>query len=527
MLNFPNASPEEERAGTNTTAPASPASVKAAAASTKPTHAVLYTDGGSRPPGIGGWGLHGYFYRDEAAKQGAGISNAIPTRNGYKMNGSGLPEISLTHYVDGFGPMLPVGTNNQAEIMGALKALELVKEHDLQHATLILDSQYALNGMTQWMHGWAQSNWMKGDGREVSNADLWRMCYDLKNELDAKGVQFQFQWVKGHSGDLGNHLADRCATRAIFVGRKGHENDMVTLEDAKGYWGFKPERSRMLSHPNWYYAAGAVESYTSADGRHVYYLGDPREEEELLGKKIAQATFSVVYLRQPEPILNMIRDTVARMGGDQYQALSVGDLRTIFKPEIYEELQRHGDLLLHCDGKNHRVTMWDHGEKNLKDEVINSTLSKDIRPARLAYRAIEALQSLERTLNEYLNPAEETQVRFTDLTGLLYESDTSKKKPVFKLKPHVTSALRSIDVEAGYATGDGGTGKTKLCLTLSLDLPDRNTLSALAGEDTKVTLLTWPESPHALRYAVVIEADGDVGIWSGIYANLHMLASKP
>lgn len=540
MLNFPNASPEEEKTGTTAATPASPASVKAATASTKPTHAVLYTDGGSRPPGVGGWGVHGYLFRDEPAKQGAGVSNAVPTRFGYKMKGSGLPDITLTHYIDAFGPILPTGTNNQAEILGAIKAFEFIQEHEIKNATLLLDSQYALNGITDWMHGWCRNNWTKGDGQTVPNANLWKRCHELKSELDNGGVEFKFQWVKGHNGDLGNHLADRCATRAVFVGRKGHDAEVVMVEDAKGYWGFKPERSRMLSHPNWYFAAGAVESYCSPDGRHVYYLGDPREEEELLGKKIAQATFSVVYLKQADPILNLIRDTVARMGGDQYQALSVGDLRTIFKPDVYEELQKHGDLLINCDAKNHRLTMWDHGEKTLKvesinangekvlrDETISSILSKDIRPARLAYRAIEALQSLERTLQEYLQPGEGTQVRLTDLTGLLYESDTSKKKPVLKLKGHITSALRSIDVDAGYATGDGGTGITKLRLTLSLDTPDRNTLAALAGEDTKVTLLTWPESPHAIRYAVVIEADGDVGIWSGIYANLHMLASKP
>lgn len=520
MLNFPNPSPEEEQAGTDAKAPAV---VKAPAASAAPTHAVIYTDGACRPSrGIGGWGLHGYLYREEAAKQGAGISNMIPTREGYKAGG-GLPDITVTHYVDGFAALLPETTNNRAEIMGAVKALEIISEHALVGATLILDSRYVLEGMTQWMNGWAASNWRKGDGNEISNADLWRRLHQLKAALDEGGVKFNFQWVKGHSGDLGNHLADHCAIRAVFIGRKQHGDEVLTVSDAKGYWSFKPERSRMLSHPQWYFAAGATESYHSEDGRHVYYLGDHREEDELLGKKIANATFSVVYLRHPDPILDFVRDQVAHMGGDQYQALTTGDLREIFKPDVYEELQKHRDLLINYDMKNHRLTMWNHGEENIKGEKIDSVLCKDIRPARLAYRAIEALQSLERTLKAYLKPTEGSLVRLTDLTGLLYESDTTKKKPVFKLKPHVTSALRSIDVEAGHAKGDA-TGKTKLCLTLSLDLPDRNTLAALAGEDTKVTLLTWPESDHAIRYAVVIEVDGDVGIWSGIYANLHMLA---
>ncbi len=495
----------------------------------KATHAVLYTDGGCRPAsrGIGGWGLHGYLYRDEAAKQGASCPGAVPGKVGYEMGATGLPKITLCSYVDAFGSLLPESTNNQAEIMSVIKGLEVAKDHDLQHVTFVMDSQYAMQGMESWMQGWAKNNWTKADGQEIGNAELWRRCFTLKQELDQKGVTFDYRWVKGHSGELGNYLADRCATRGVFIGRNGHDREIMEITDAKGYWNYTPERSRMFSHPQWYFAAGAVESYQTEDGRHIYYLGDPREDEELLGKKIADATFSILYLRKPEPVLNLLRDTVARMGGDQYQALTIADLRTIFKPSVYREIAQHGDLLLNCDVKNHRITMWDHGERNQKDEPINSLLCRDVRPARLAYRAIEALQALEKVLREYLSPSPQTQLRTTDLTALLYESDTSKKKPVVKLKSHITSALRALDVEgANYATADGGTAQTRLRLTLSLDLPDRNTLAALAGDDTKVTLLTWPESEHAIRYAVVIESDGDIGIWSGIYSNLHLLTTK-
>lgn len=481
----------------------------------KATHAVLYTDGGCRPSrGIGGWGVHGYLFRPEPAKQGAGAKNALPTEKGYEMNKGGVPEITLTHYVDGFGALLPESTNNQAEIMAAIKAFNVVKEQELTNVTFIMDSQYVLQGINDWMPKWAENNWIKADGQEVSNADMWRRCYDVKKDLDEKGVTFTYKWVKGHSGNLGNELADQNATRGIVAGKNGHDLDLIDLVPAQGYWSYKPERSRMFSHANWYFAPGAIESYQTEDGRHVYYLGDIREEEELLGKKIADATFSVVYLNNPDKILNLVRESAAKMGADQYQGLHIGDLREIFRSDIYEELERFGDKLLVRDCQHHR-----------QFTAGNTLLSKEIRPARLAYNAIDALQSLERVLQGYLKHSDESQLRLTDLTGLLYESDTSKKKPVFKLKSHITSAMRSMKVAAGYAAADGGTGQTEIVLTVGLDLPDRNTLAALAGEDTKVTVVTWPESTHAVRYATVIEANGDVGIWSGIYANLHMLKS--
>lgn len=507
------------------------------------THAVFYTDGGCRPGsrGTGGWGVHGYFFKEEKAKQGTGLSNALPTPFGYKMRESGVPEITLTHYVDASGTLIGEATNNQAEIKALTAAMEMIRDHNIKSAILLSDSQHALQGAGEWMIGWAKNNWIKKDGQPVGNLEFWRDCHTVKTQLDEKEVNLRLQWVKGHNGDLGNYMADRGATFGVFRGRNNLSRevvpDIIEYCEAKGYWTDKAQHPRFFSHPNWYFAAGSEESNRTEDGLHIYYLGDVREKakgkknnkedenEELFGKRIADATFSVLYLKEPEPVLELIRDYVSRMGGDQYQALSIGKLRTIFNPEVYAEILKFREAGLKYDQVQHRLTLWDHGEPDLNDNVIDHTLARDIRPARLAYRAIDALRALEAVLLEYLKPSTNTQIRSTDLTSLMYESITSKSKTTVKLRPHVTSTLRSINVEAGYATADNGTGQTKMTLTLSLDLPDRNTLAAIADENTKVTLLTWPESEHAIRYAVVIETDGGVGIWSGIYSNLHMLAS--
>lgn len=481
----------------------------------KATHLAIYTDGGYRPSrGIGGWGLHGYLFREEPAKQGAGAKNALPTAQGYLMGQGGIPEITLTHYVDGFGPLPAPTTNNRAEIMGALKALDVAKQQEVLNITFLMDSQYVLESMSARLSGWAANNWLRNDGGEVKNADLWKQVHEVKADLEGAGVTMTYKWVKGHNGDLGNELADQNATRGTVVASNGNDLEIIQVGEAKGYWSYKPERSRFFSHPHWFFAPGAVESYTTTDGRHVYYLGDPREEIDLFGKKIANATFSILYLKSPDPVLSTIRDAAASMGADQYQGVHRGDLREIFSAGVYEELESFGNATLTKDFEHHRLSASN-----------GRLLTTEVRPARLIYNAIDVFHALETMLKAYLDEGKGQQLRSTDLTSLFYESDTSKSKPVVKLKPHITSALRSMNVEAGYATAEGGTEKTTIVLTLGLDLPDRNTLAALAGELTKVTLITWPESARAVRYATVVEADGDVGIWSGVYANLHLLPS--
>lgn len=480
----------------------------------KATHAVLYTDGGCKPSrGIGGWGVHGYFYYPEEARQGTGNSKVTPTPEGYKPGG-GKPSITVTHYIDGFGSLIPESTNNIAEMTAALRAMECAFENGIVHLLLKMDSAYTLDGMTSWMYGWARHGWTKPDGSEIANVELWKQLHEARQKLEQAGVTIKFMKVKGHAGVFGNELADQNASRGIVAGRNGLTLDMLKVSDAKGHWNSKAERSRLFSHPNWFFGAQNEAEERSPDGRFVYYLGDPREEDELLGKKIADATFSVLYLKEPESVLETIRKAVTAMGQGRYQGLSMGHLTHIFHSDVYPEIQSYGDALLARDYENQRLFTAD-----------NHLLTKEIRPARLAYHAIDALQALEQLLQEYLNPIEGSRLRITDLTALLYESNTSKKKPVYKLKSHVTSAMRSFKVGANYAIGGSGTGVEELTLTLGLDLPDRNTLAALAGEETKAMLLTWPESATAIRYATVIEADGDVGIWSGLYANLHLLAS--
>lgn len=139
---------------------------------------TIYCDGAcSGNPGIGGWGavlLYGHHAK----------------------------------HISGYDPDT---TNNRMEIKAAIEALKSVTKNDIP-ITIHTDSQYVHNGITSWIHKWRNENWRASNKKkEVKNIDLWMELDAIVNKFSA----IKWKWVKGHSNDKYNDLADKLATDAI------------------------------------------------------------------------------------------------------------------------------------------------------------------------------------------------------------------------------------------------------------------------------------------------------------------------
>lgn len=95
-------------------------------------------------------------------------------------------------------------TNNQMELMAAISALESLTRPS--QITIVTDSTYVKNGVTQWIHGWKRNGWKTAARKPVKNADLWQ-------RLDAAQSRHSvtWEWVKGHAGHPENERADELA----------------------------------------------------------------------------------------------------------------------------------------------------------------------------------------------------------------------------------------------------------------------------------------------------------------------------
>ena len=137
---------------------------------------IIYTDGAcSGNPGPGGWGA---IIFDENKKQ--------------KNLSGGAKET----------------TNNRMELTGPIMALNKMKFKS--EVVIFTDSKYVKNGITEWVKKWEVNGWKNSNKKPVKNKDLWLKLNDL-----CKKNKVTWKWVKGHSTNKYNNLADTLATQAI------------------------------------------------------------------------------------------------------------------------------------------------------------------------------------------------------------------------------------------------------------------------------------------------------------------------
>lgn len=101
-------------------------------------------------------------------------------------------------------------TNNRMELKAMLCALGYAESNPNDYFIIYSDSAYVVNSFNSWMHTWAANGWKNSKKQIVENVDLMRALYEYQKK---DFPNFEVCQCKGHSGNIGNEIADAIATQ--------------------------------------------------------------------------------------------------------------------------------------------------------------------------------------------------------------------------------------------------------------------------------------------------------------------------
>lgn len=481
---------------------------------------VAYTDGGARPnPGMIGSGVHGYIWSSETPKQGSGLSTHHITKTGYiakSDKSKDIVQITPIAYIDIFEPSSTPSTNNVAELKAMILLLKEITNNlilvtpNIRSVLVNADSEYVKKGIQEFMPVWKKRNWCKASGEPINNLEFWKEVDELIQELSKKDISLEINWIKGHSENLGNEIADELATIGVAASAKQITTGNSKFSNAKSYWN-----KEVPKHPFFNYGHLYFNSVKEANEEGVYYMGDPGSGNPYHGKKTPETTYAVLKLKKPDPLVEFIRDYQCKQMDGVNKVFTI-DMNNLHSKAFYFKLLEHKEIPL-------MVRSIRPNDLNYLDRA---ELTREQNPTGLTLRAVENLNLLESALANVdtvttLLKEKSNLIAYeniVDITDVFYHTVTTKKKgeevSVVELKPefkvgHAGADIKMFNCEKPF----------EIPVRFGYDLLDRNNMKRLEEENPKVYLVIWKMSELSFKYATVVKCDSGEGIWSNYFAN--------
>ena len=495
---------------------------------------VFYTDGGSRvikSTNYGGWGVHGYLYVDKPTTSNSGCKKATPTTKGYVTGKIEDHEVKafVTTYIDYYGQIDKNSSNNIAELMGMLRCLFLIKRIGLKTCIIHADSRYVLDLITR-RETYRANGWKTAAGKDLANQELFMSLVEMYEEV-LEECDLELHWVKGHSGNFGNEAADDNATKGCYLAANKISNvviktdsdirndfslngDYLNIDTPDNYFGKAIEAPKMLSENSLFFTTNGIDvrtntTYYQASFGKMMNGKDKAERKMLRGKPFADCCISVIDLKTPDPVINNLINIVA----EHFPSTGVIECNLAYQTRqaIYSDLIQGGLNTVSVDVNKGVV------ELPNKEEIASLA-----NPVRQSFRLISDFNAvkefLDRVTDSRDNPNALGVDTITDITSYLYEKKESKTKTTVKLIEHDDGAIViPIEIDTG---NDKKT--THIPITIGVDTPSRMSMGRMKTIDPKVSLVTWDTFDRTLRFAVLIETTEGIGVWMGIYSNIHL-----
>ena len=290
----------------------------------------LYTDGSSIDNG------------SENAKTGAGIWESPDSQNNKAIKIPGKN-----------------GTNQRAEIIAAIEAAKIEKQNELIIAT---DSRYVIDGMIKNIFTWEDNNYI-----DIKNADLWKV---LAATLRQRKEKTYFQWIKGHSGEIGNENADQKANE----GANKPEEDLIDLTIPKE-WKLEGARLQTLTQKVAYANIRQKIQSEPGKGKIDHIIQDIKEEINRIQGEYPQTEAIWKRINSPN-IPNKVTDFIWKLihnkirCGKYFRHIPGWQDKQIC---VCGELEEPQHILLECQ-QRHQQEIWNRAKEIWEKTEPNDTI---------------------------------------------------------------------------------------------------------------------------------------------------------
>ena len=171
----------------------------------------IYTDGSAKNNGsennCGGFGVAALI-EDSSAK------------NGFRI------DYTISQQLDNV-------TNNQMELKALIFALAATQTRYKNEKCIIKsDSAYCVNMFNDWIYNWHRNGWTRAKNQPIENLDLVKQIWEY---CKLEWPNFTVEKISGHSGLLGNELADALATNNEAKIQKIFEENDINYERIKNF----------------------------------------------------------------------------------------------------------------------------------------------------------------------------------------------------------------------------------------------------------------------------------------------------
>ena len=474
-------------------------------------HLVIYTDGSASPnPGYVGSASHGYIYHDIEPKKHYELYDSILTDKGYIHKSTYDPSmgkpVEPLYFIEQNSSYDIIGSNNIAELLAVKQIFEWLNHNNMSFKSILIysDSNYVVSGINDYHGEWIENEWLRKDKKEISNKDVWKETIDLWYSIKTNNQDIQVKWLKGHSSHLGNQLADFASKIARFNSHNGIYQYKESIADAKEYFNGKVELNPMICYNN-----VVISNRPNQNESGVYYLYKSNLEDHLIGKANSETSYAIIYLKEPERIIEQIktRQEEARI----YDAILLAKVDKFKIKNYYDRIKNSVFNSLLAQTTNDLLILSDpYSEGNSFNNKNTDSITTEINPPQLLSSALDHYSFLYDLLFALIN-GKGCYIKYKsfDITEQFYKSEIDKKQNeslilreefVVGYKEHI------LDISLNEK-------KVRIPLILGLDMPDRNVLKRIEKKHPKVELILIESGKESFGYCVYIQDDDGYGIW--------------